>query len=205
VLYLLIAAGVVIVGLAAAQLVLPSFLAGKVEDRLTARGGSANVDLEAVPAVRLLANEGDRFKLAGRGLQFPLGQKQSVFDKLDGFDSVQVRLSNVKAGPFTVRRFDLSRGDGQQDYKLTSTGVSTVAQVSSYLTSGLPPLLSSLLNGVARGATGPAANRPIPFTLDAELASDGGEPRLVSGSGSVAGIPTGPFAALLAQSILSRL
>jgi hypothetical protein len=203
--YLLIAAGVVVLVLVVTQFVLPPILAGKVEDRLTARGGIANVDLEALPALRLLGNEGDRFKLAGHGLRFPLDQKQAVFDKLDGFDSIQVRLTDVKAGPFTVSRFELSRRDGEQDYSLSSSGQSTVAQISSYLTSGLPPLLSSFLNGTARGVTGPAADRPIPFSVSAELASDGGEPRLVRGSGKVAGIPTGPFAALLAQTIVSRL
>ena len=49
----------------------------------------ANVDLEAVPALRLLAHDGDRFELDGRGLKFPLDQDQAVFDKLDGFDSVK--------------------------------------------------------------------------------------------------------------------
>jgi hypothetical protein len=202
--YLVIAAGVVVLVLVVTQFVLPPILAGQVEDRLTAHGGSANVDLEALPALRLLAHEGDRFELAGHGLQFPLDQKQSVFDKLDGFDSVRVRLTDVKAGPFTVRRFELSRGAGA-DYKLASSGESTVAQISTYLTSGRPPLLSSLLNGTARGVTGPAADRPIPFSVEAELASDGGEPRLVRGSGKVAGIPAGPFASLLAQSVVSRL
>jgi hypothetical protein len=203
--YILIAAGVVVLVLVVAQLALPSFLAGKVEDRQTARGGSANVDLEALPALRLLANEGDRFELAGHGLRFPLDQKQGVFDKLDGFDSVEVRLTDVKAGPFTVSRFELSRGGGERDYSLSSSGQSTVAQISSYLTSGLPPLLSSFLNGTARGVTGPAADRPIPFSVNAELASDGGQARLVRGSGRVAGIPAGPFAALLAQTVVARL
>jgi hypothetical protein len=201
--YLVIAAGVVMLVLVVTQFVLPPVLAGKVEDRLTAHGGNANVDLEALPALRLLAHEGDRFELAGHGLRFPLDQQQSVFDKLDGFDSVRVKLTDVKAGPFTVRRFELSREGA--DYKLASSGSSTVAQISSYLTSGLPPLLSSFLNGTARGVTGPAADRPIPFSVEAELASDGGEPRLVRGSGKVAGIPAGPFAALLAQSVVSRL
>jgi hypothetical protein len=203
--YLLIAAAVVVLVLVGSQLALPSFLAGKVEDRLTARGGSASVDLDALPALRLLAHDGDRFELEGRGLEFPLDQEESVFDKLDGFDSVRVKLADVTAGPFTVRNFDLSRDDGQADYKLTSSGVSSVARVSSYLASGLPPLLASLLNGATRGVTGRAADRPVPFTLAAELASDDGEPRFVRGSGSVAGIPAGPLAALLAQSVLSRL
>ena len=204
-LYLLLAAGAVVLIFGITQLVLPPFLEGKVEDRLEARGGSANVDLDAVPALRLLAHDGDKFKLDGRGLEFPLDQEESVFDRLDGFDAVHVRLADVKAGPFTVRKFALTRDGGDGDYRIASAGVSSVAQVSSYLSSGLPPLFSSLLAGLSRGVTGRAADRPIPFTLDAQFASDGGEPRFVSGSGSVAGIPAGPFAALLVQSVVARL
>ena len=202
--YLLIAAGVIVVALVVTQLVLPPILEGQVEDRLTKGGGSANVDLDALPALRLLAHDGDRFTLDGHGLDFPLDQRQAVFDRLDGFDSVDVKLVDITAGPFTVGRFDLSRSGGEA-YRLVSTGSSSVARVSSYLASGLPPLLSSLLAGATRGVTGPAAERRIPFTLDAELESDDGQPRLVRGTGSVAGIPTGPLAALLAQTILSRL
>ena len=116
-----------------------------------------------------------------------------------------MRLSDVKAGPFTVSRFTLSRSGGDHDYRMISAGRSSVSEVSSYLTSGLPPLISSILNGTARGVTGPAADRPIPFSVVAELASDGGDPRLVAANGRVAGISAGPFAALLAQSVLSRL
>jgi hypothetical protein len=203
--YLLIAAALLVLLLLVTQFVLPPFLEGKVEDRLTARGGSASVDLDAVPALRLLAHDGDRFELDGHGLEFPLDQEESAFDKLDGFDAVRVRLEDVTAGPFTVRRFDMSRDDGDSDYTITSVGESSVSRVSNYLSSSLPPLLASLLNGATRGVTGRAADRPVPFTLDAELASDDGEPRFVRGSGTVAGIPTGPFAALLAQSVLSRL
>jgi hypothetical protein len=88
---------------------------------------------------------------------------------------------------------------------MISAGRSSVAEVSSYLTSGLPPLVSSILNGTARGVAGPAGDRPIPFQVVADLASDDGTPRLVAADGRVAGIPAGPFAALLAQSVLSRL
>jgi hypothetical protein len=205
VLYLLIAGAVVVLVLVVTQLVLPPIIAGKVEDRLTARGGTADVDLDALPALRLLAHDGDRFALQGRALDFPLDQESGVFDRLDGFDSVHVRLTDVIAGPFSVSRFALTRADGDSVYTLTARGQSTVSRVSSYLTSGLPPLLSSLLAGVARGVTGPAANRPIPFGLDAELKSNDGNPELVRGTGSVAGIPTGPLASLLAQTIVSRL
>jgi hypothetical protein len=203
--YLLIAVGSLLVLLVVTQLALPPFLEGKVEDRLTKRGGSAQVDLDALPAFRLLANDGDRFSLEGRDLDFPLDQRQAVFDRLDGFDSVDVRLVDVTAGPFTVGRFELSRTGGESAYRLSSTGESTVARVSSYLASGLPPLLASLLSGATRGVTGPAANRRIPFAVEAELTSDDGRPSFVRGTGSVAGIPTGPLAALLAQTILSRL
>jgi hypothetical protein len=203
--YVLIIVGLILVILVVMQFVLPPILEGQVEDRLTKGGGNASVDLDAVPAVRLLAHDGDRFSLEGSGLDFPLDQRQAVFDKLDGFDSVKVKLVDITAGPFTVGRFDLSRSGGGKTYRLVSSGSSTVARVSSYLTSGLPPLLSSLFAGATRGVTGQAANRRIPFTVSAELSSDGGQPRFVTGTGSVAGIPTGPLSALLAQTILSRL
>ena len=63
--YALIAAAGLVVALVATQLVLPPLLASKVEDRLTAHGGRADVDLDAVPALRLLAHDGDRFELHG--------------------------------------------------------------------------------------------------------------------------------------------
>jgi hypothetical protein len=203
--YLAVAVAVIVAILAVTQIVLPPLLAGKVEDRLTKRGGSASVDLDAVPALRLVAHDGDRFSLDGEGLRFPLDQRTKVFDRLDGFDSVRVRLRDVTAGPFTVRQFALTRGDGDGTYTLLANGESTVARVSGYLTSGLPPFVASLLSGAARGVTGPAADRRIPFALDAELRSDGGDPALVRGNGNVAGIPAGPLASLLAQAIVSRL
>ena len=203
-LYLLIAAAVIVLVLVATQFVLPPYLAGKVENRLTDRGGRANVDLDAVPALRLLAHDGDRFQLDGRGLDFPLDQEQAVFDKLDGFDEVEMQIEDFTAGPFSVQRFDLSRDGSDENYRMTSAGRTSFAEVSDYLTAGLPPLVSALLGGATR-VTGPAATRRLPFTVSAELASDGGEPRLVTGSGTVAGIPTGPFAALLAQAVLARI
>lgn len=203
--YVAIAAAVVIAVLLVTQLVLPPLLAGVVEDRLTKHGGTASVDLDAVPALRLLAHDGDRFTLDGHGLRFPLEQKAGVFDNLDGFDSVRVRLEDIVAGPFTVKRFTLARPESADTYALTATGDSTIARVSSYLTQGLPPLVAALLAGTTRGVTGPAANRRVPFTVAAELKSDSGDPELVRGAGSVAGIPTGPLVSLLAQTILSRL
>ena len=203
-LYLLIAAAVIVLVLVATQFVLPPYLAGKVENRLTDRGGRANVDLDAVPALRLLAHDGDRFQLDGRGLDFPLDQEQAVFDKLDGFDEVEMQIEDFTAGPFSVQRFDLSRDGSDENYRMTSAGRTSFAEVSDYLTAGLPPLVSALLGGATR-VTGPAATRRLPFTVSAELASDGGEPRLVTGSGTVSGIPTGPFAALLAQAVLARI
>jgi len=198
---------VVVVGavLVVTQIVLPPLLAGMVEDRLTTRGGTAHVDLDAVPALRLLAHDGDRFQLGGHGLRFPLDQKSGVFDNLDGFDSVRVRLRDIVAGPFTVSEFTLARPENGETYVLAATGESTIARVSTYLTSGLPPFVSALLAGATRGVTGPAANRRVPFKVGAELKSNGGDPELVRGTGTVAGISTGPFASLLAQAIVSRL
>jgi hypothetical protein len=48
-------------------------------------------------------------------------------------------------------------------------------------------------------------NRPIPIDLRMALRSDGGRAVVVSGGGTVAGIPTGPLAELITAAISVRL
>ena len=49
------------------------------------------------------------------------------------------------------------------------------------------------------------SEEPIPIELDMELASEDGRLRVVSGSGTVAGMPTGPLAELLSSAIVVRI
>jgi len=80
------------------QIAIPAYVSSKVEDRLTANGGSAHVEVRATPAVRLIDGGGDRIKIRGKDLRFVLPtQNADVFDRLDGFDEVDAELTALLA------------------------------------------------------------------------------------------------------------
>ncbi len=190
----------------ASQLALPRLAEDRAADRLTAGGGTAHVSISAFPAVRLLFGDGDRITVSGRGLVLPLsGNEGGTFSRLSGFDSVSVRLAEVRAGPVTVRRFDLTRS-GSDPYRLRSVAYTSLADLAGFGGGELGGLLGRLaLRLGAREALGSAARRRIPIQLDMELADEGGRVVVVGGSGSVAGIPTGPLAELITSAIVVRI
>jgi hypothetical protein len=190
----------------ASQLALPRLAEDQVVDRLTAGGGTAQASISAFPALRLLFGHGDRLDVSGRGLVLPIGSQSSgSFSKLDGFDSVSVSLDDFEAGPVSVRRFELTR-DGSDPYRLQSVASTTLAGLAGFGGSQFGGFLGRLALGIgAREALGPAARRPIPIRLDMELADESGRVVVVGGSGTVAGIPTGPLAELITAAIVVRL
>jgi hypothetical protein len=116
---------------------------------------------------------------------------------------VDVSLTQVRAGPFAVASFDLSRPGPSAPYHLVSASRTTPGELAEYGASrlGLPggPLLRFFTDQTL------GANRRIPIDLDMELRSDGGRVVVVSGGGSVAGYPTGPLAELITSTIAVRL
>jgi hypothetical protein len=201
--------GIVIVAVVlavAGQLILPRIAEDQVVDRLTSGGGSASASISAFPAVRLLFGDGDKLEVSGRGLVVPVsGESTGAFNRLNGFDSVSVRLSDVKAGPVTVRRFDLTR-DGSDPYRLRSTAYTSLSELAGFGGGQVGGFLGGLALRVGAGeALGATARHPIPIRLDMALADDGGRVVVVGGSGTVAGIPTGPLAELITSAIAIRL
>src|SRR4051812_24161155 len=65
---LLIVALALLALLGISQLVIPPIAEHRVEDRLTAAGGTANVSMSAFPAARLLFGDGSRITITGSGL-----------------------------------------------------------------------------------------------------------------------------------------
>ena len=201
--WLLIAALVLVALFGVSQLVIPSVAEHRIEDRLTDGGGTADVSLQAFPAARLLFGEGTKLSVSGSGLDLGLQQQSNVFDKLDGFDRVEVSLRQFHAGPFAVASFDLTRPAPSSPYHLVSSSRTTPGDLAQYGASrlGLPggPLLRFFTEQALGGS------RPIPIDLDVELRSDGGRVVVVSGGGTVAGYPTGPLAELITSTIAVRL
>jgi hypothetical protein len=199
----LAAAGVVVFLLVAGQILIPDIGERRVEDRLTEGGGTADVTLGAVPAVRLMFSDGERFEVTARDLDLALHRDDRVFDHLDGFSIVDVSIANSHAGPFDLDNFELQR-NGEGPYRMTATGTTTPDELVDYGVEGLSLPGGSILDS-AMELLGIDTAVTLPVDLDMELISDDGRIRVVSGDGEIGGVPTGPLAELLTSAIVVQL
>jgi hypothetical protein len=199
----LTAAGAVVFLLVAGQILIPSLGERKVESRLTEGGGSADVTLGAVPAARLLFGDGERFEVEAHDLDLALDRRERVFERLDGFSLVDVSIADSVAGPFELSNFELHRnGDGP--YELTASAITSPSSLVDYGVEGLE-LPGGGLADLALDLFGIETNFDLPIELDMRLSSDDGRVQVVSGGGTVAGLPTGTLAELMTEAIVVRL
>jgi hypothetical protein len=199
----LIAAAIVVFLVIGSQFVLPRLAEREVESRLTESGGTAEVTLGAVPALRLLFSDGERFEIDAEGLDLDLDEEIDVFDRLDGFAIVGIEIDDSRAGPFELDSFSLTR-DGSGPYAMTSTGHTSAAALADFGadTLGLP---GGPFAGLALDALFGESGARIPVTLDMRIASSDGVAEVVDGDAEVAGLPAGPLAEIIASSIVARL
>jgi hypothetical protein len=201
---LIVGATILIVLLLVAQLFLPGYLEGRVSDRLTKNGGKADVTLDAVPALTLLAGSGSEAKVRGHGLALDLtagGDKP--LDQLDGFGKVDVDVTSSTAGPFRVDELVLRRGSRDQPYTASVKASVTGRDLAAYAGGSLAGPLGSLFGGLAAGAA-PFSDARIPVDAGATITSDGGRPVVTSADGTIAGLPAGPFLQALAVAVGGR-
>jgi hypothetical protein len=198
-----IAVAAIVLLLVLTQLFLPGIGEGAIEDRLTEGGGIADVSLSATPAARLLWGGGDRIAIDATGLDLDLEDPEpEVFENLDRFDDVEIAVASSRAGPVDLDNFLLTR-DGDSAYSLVATGATSVADLAEFFADDFELPGGDILGGVL-GATG-VGGADLDVELDMQLTSDDGRIEVVEGEGEVAGIPTGPLAALITQAILQRL
>ena len=198
----LVAGIVVLVGVGT-HFLLPPYLENRVEERLEEHGGRADVKLSAVPAIRLLTGHGDRLEIEGSGLEADFDDPdEDAFERLNKFDDVAIDLTDVEADPFEVDRFHLeSVGDGH--YRIQTQASASIQDLARVAGDQFGPL-GGLIGSIA-GGTVPGGGAPVPVNLDGELEAKDGEVEMVSGGGSVAGLPAGPAARLVTNAILSDL
>jgi hypothetical protein len=193
---------VLIIAAVATQIILPRVGENQVEDRLTKEGGTAEVDIEAVPAIRLLFDDGDKLTVRAREVEIPVTDIQGKsFKEFDGFDEVDVRLTISQIGPFFAEAVSITRGEGDDLYAFDFRGSTSPAEVGEFALSGLPPVLRSALTALA----GRAGTQELPIRLDVNLRSENGRARVVGGTGTVAGLPLGGFALGIAGAIIARI
>ena len=198
----IVALAAVVAALAIAQLVVPPWAEQRIEDRLTEGGGTAEASVDAFPAAMLLAGDGDSLEISGSGLDLDVDPEEKVFDRLDGFDSVDIDLSDFRAGPFDVDTFALSR-DGSGTYSMQSDLTTTGSALLAYGAERLGVPGSSLLPLITGDSE--EANATIPVDLDMELESDDGRIIVAGGEGEVAGYPAGPLAELITSAIVVQI
>jgi hypothetical protein len=204
-----IAVLVILVLLMASQLLLPPYLESRAEDRLTAHGGRASVSLAALPALRLLFEDGEKLTVEARGLRLDLRNGEllrfdRVFEELDGFDEVDLHVADSRLGPVAVRAFSLTRPPERETYRFRASATTSTRALYRYAASRFSGSLGGLVAGAADSLLSGEA-RPIPIEAAGELDRDGGRPRLISGRGEVAGVRTGPLVEVIAAAVITQL
>lgn len=197
----LLAAVIVLIAAIVLQVAIPRIGERRIERRLTENGGEAFAALEALPAWRLLRHDGDRILVRGRRLAIGMSKEGGGLSALDGFEHVDIALSEFQTGPFEVASFELVR-EARGPYRMRSEAATSglaLAEYGSEQLGGLAPLLGL----VAKGA--PLGSRSFRVSIEVELQSDGGILSVASGGGTVAGYPAGPIATTIAAAVARRL
>jgi hypothetical protein len=203
---LYVALGIVVL-LVLSQLLVPPYLEHRAEKRLTSRGGHAHVEIDAVPALRLLFDDGRRIRVRGDGLHVEIlhgNGSRKVFDELDRFREADVRFTRMSAGPFAVRNVAIARHASDDPYTVVISASVTAQALSTYAGKELAGPFGGFVGRLAGGAVPFSAER-IPVEVDADIKSVEGRPQIVHVDGSVLGLSAGPLASAIASAIASRL
>jgi hypothetical protein len=203
---LYVALGIVVL-LVLSQLLVPPYLEHRAEKRLTERGGHADVQIDAVPALRLLFDDGRRIRVRGDGLHVEIlhgNGSRRVFDELDRFQQADVRFTRMSAGPFAVRNVTLARHASGEPYSVVISASVTARALSTYAGDQIAGPFGGLVGRLAGGAV-PFSSEPIPVEVDADIRSRDGRAEIVHVDGSVLGLSAGPLASAIASAIASRL
>jgi hypothetical protein len=197
---------VALAALTALQLAIPPIVERQAEKQLTKHGGTAHVEVSAFPSVRLLFREGDSLKVRASGLVTPPADPtdKGTLSDLDGFGKVDIQVVGMHVGPLTIARLTLERDSSDDPYRARVQATTTPAAIATFAGGQLGGGLGGFLGGLA-GSTMPGAGVELPIDLDATLTSDEGAVRATAVSGSVAGLPAGPFVEAVTAALAGRL
>lgn len=188
------------------QLALPAYYEGRVEDRLEEKGGSADVSVGAFPAVTLVGGSGKRLKATGNGLAFDLDdQREDPFGRLDGFEDVDLELTDVDAGAIRMSNFELRREGRDAEYEMRVSATATPAGLARELGGAAGGPLGALVGSLATGILPGSGSTELPLDVTASVRSRDGRPNVTDAQGSVAGLPAGPLTEVVLGAVLDRL
>jgi hypothetical protein len=188
-----------------AQLAIPAYVSSRVEDRLTENGGSAQVEVHAFPATKVLGGGGDRIEIRGEELRFDVPTAdEDVFKRLDEFGEADAELTDFRVGPFAVSRFELKRDDEGQPYELVIEASSTAKELTEFAGSTVAGPLGEFIGGIG-GRMLPFDDEAVPVSIQAQVESRDGQAEVIESSGDVAGVPAGPVADVITSAVVAAL
>ena len=129
-------AGVVILVLVVAQLVLPGIAADRLRDRLSKSGTVISVEVHAFPAIKLLWKHADRVVVRMGSYRSSTGSLASLLRETSTVDSLDASAGELQSGLLAVRNAALRKRGNQ----LVSTALVTEADLRRSI-----PILQSVV------------------------------------------------------------
>ena len=188
------------------QLALPAYFEGRVESRLEEDGGSAEVSIGAFPALTLIGGRGKELKGTGEGLKFDIDDRRDdPLGRLDGFEEVDLRLTDTEVGAIGMSHFDLHRDGRDSPYTMRVEARATPRELARQLGSAAGGPLGGLVASLGSEFLPGAGSTEVPLELTARVNSRDGRAEVTDAQGAVAGIPAGPLAEIVLGTVLDRL
>ncbi len=163
-------AGVVILVLVVAQLVLPGVAADKLRDRLSKSGDVISVEVHAFPAIKLLWNHADRVVVRMGRYQSAAGTLGDLLSQTSTVGSLDASAQEFSSGLLTVRNAALRKRGNQ----LVGTALVTEADLrrSIPILQSVVPVTSSDGRLTLRGT---ASLFGVSATVDATVSASNGK------------------------------
>ena len=165
----LVTAGVVLVLLVIAQLVLPGIAAQRLRDRLSRSGKVLHVEVDAFPAIELLWHQADRIVVRVAQYRSTPGHFGSLLDEAADVGSLDASATEFDAGLLTLRDATLRKRGNE----LTGTARVTEGDLRSAVPflDGVQPVASANGQLTLRGT---ATLLGVTASVDATVAADQG-------------------------------
>ena len=188
------------------QLALPAYYESRVESRLEEDGGSADVSIGAFPALTLVAGRGKELKGTGEGLKFDIDdRREDPLGKLDGFEEVDLRLTDTEVGAIRMSEFDLRRDGRDSEYTMRVEASATPRELAAQLGSTAGGPLGGLVGSLGAELLPGSGTTEVPLEVTARVRSEDGRAEVTDAQGAVAGVPAGPLAEIVLSTVLDRL
>jgi hypothetical protein len=163
-------AGVVLVALVVAQLVLPGIAEQHLRDRLNRSGNVISVEVHAFPAIKLLWNHADRVVVRMGRYRSGTGALGSLLSDTSDVGSLDASAAEVDAGLLTLRNATLTKRGNE----LTGSATVTEADLRRSV-----PILQSVVPVASSGGDltlrGTASLFGLTATVDATVSAHNGD------------------------------